>query len=137
TSRPKGKSIRTAILKHCNPNGIPMMVKHKTSPAVMYSNAVAKPPNNNQIILPIKFMCYAYLGFMVGLNLGLGAGLSSCCAEGVFGFIVGRNAGFVDDGSDLCTGSLDASSNVVIADFTCLTSCGFWNTGRRVSGVNL
>lgn len=32
TLRPNGHSTNSASLKHCNPQGIPMMVIHKTTP---------------------------------------------------------------------------------------------------------
>lgn len=53
---PNGNSVKNPILKHCNPNGIPIMVMQKTNPITKYPNAEKKPPHTSQIKLPITFM---------------------------------------------------------------------------------
>ena len=53
---PNGKSSSIPILKHCMPNGIPIMVTQKTNPIIKYPNAEKKPPQTSQIKLPIAFM---------------------------------------------------------------------------------
>ena len=56
TLLPNGHKINVANLKHCKPNGIPMIVKHKINPPHKYAKAEINPPKTNQIILPIKFI---------------------------------------------------------------------------------
>jgi hypothetical protein len=53
---PKGASPTTANLKHCIPNGMPTMVRHKIKPPMIYSKKMNKPPNIIQIMLPKKFI---------------------------------------------------------------------------------
>jgi len=58
---PKGARPTKANLKHCIPNGIPTMVKHKISPPIIYSKNINIPPKMIQIILPSKFiLCFYY-----------------------------------------------------------------------------
>ena len=53
---PNGKSDSFAILKHCLPNGIPIMVMHQIMPRKNQDNAEKKPVNKNQRLLPIVFI---------------------------------------------------------------------------------
>lgn len=53
---PKGQNIRMASLKHCRPNGMPIMVQHNATPPTTYPIAEIKPPNMSQIMLPMKFI---------------------------------------------------------------------------------
>ena len=57
---PNGARPTKANLKHCIPNGIPTMVKHKIRPPIIYSKNINIPPKMIQIILPIKFMLCFY-----------------------------------------------------------------------------
>lgn len=50
---PNGVKLKTPTLKHCKPNGIPMIVKHNNNPPKRYSKKINSPPNNIQNILPI------------------------------------------------------------------------------------
>ena len=52
TSLPKGANCKLAILKHCNPTGIPTIVKHQSNPANNQPNALKNPPNIIHIIFP-------------------------------------------------------------------------------------
>lgn len=56
TFLPKGHSTKPAILKHCSPNGIPIIVKHITSPPTKYPIAESNPPKISQMRLPKKFI---------------------------------------------------------------------------------
>lgn len=58
---PNGKSSSIPILKHCMPNGMPIMVIQKTKPVIKYPNAEKKPPQISQIKLPIAFICTFFL----------------------------------------------------------------------------
>jgi hypothetical protein len=49
---PNGVKLKAPILKHCKPNGIPITVKHRIKPPMMYSNKIKRPPNSIQNILP-------------------------------------------------------------------------------------
>ena len=53
---PNGKSSSIPILKHCMPNGMPIIVTQKTKPVIKYPNAARKPPQISHIKLPIAFM---------------------------------------------------------------------------------
>jgi hypothetical protein len=55
TSRPKGQITNPAILKHCNPKGMPIMVMHSAKPPVKYPRAEINPPKKNHIRFPIVF----------------------------------------------------------------------------------
>lgn len=52
TSFPKGKKESPAILKHCIPTGIPMMVMHHSTPAAPQQSPCQNPPQRNQIAFP-------------------------------------------------------------------------------------
>ena len=54
--KPKGASDATPILKHCNPNGIPIIVIHSSNPLITYSKKIMKPPKIIQRRFPIKFL---------------------------------------------------------------------------------
>jgi hypothetical protein len=45
-----------AILKHCFPNGIPIIVKHKSTPKKMNAKQDQNPERINQITLAIVFI---------------------------------------------------------------------------------
>ena len=53
---PKGARPTIANLKHCIPNGIPIMVRHKNKPPMIYPKKMNSPPKIIQIILPNKFI---------------------------------------------------------------------------------
>jgi hypothetical protein len=53
TSLSNGSRLNEAILKHCLPNGIPMMVRHSTNPTNHHNKAEKKPPSTNQTIFLI------------------------------------------------------------------------------------
>lgn len=53
---PKGASPTIANLKHCMPNGIPIMVRHSIKPPKIYPKKMNIPPKMIQMILPNKFM---------------------------------------------------------------------------------
>jgi hypothetical protein len=53
---PKGASATNAHLKHCSPNGIPTMVRHKIKPPIRYSRNTNIPPKIIQMMLPIRFI---------------------------------------------------------------------------------
>lgn len=55
-SFPNGEIAIADSLNTCIPNGIPMIVQHKRSPASKYSMAINIPPNINQIKFPAKFI---------------------------------------------------------------------------------
>ena len=55
---PKGASPTNANLKHCKPKGIPIIVKQRIKPPIMYSKNINMPPKTIQIILPIKFIYF-------------------------------------------------------------------------------
>jgi hypothetical protein len=59
---PKGARPTKANLKHCIPNGIPTMVRHRIRPPIIYSKKINIPPKMIQMILPIKFMLRFLLG---------------------------------------------------------------------------
>src|SRR5690349_9571917 len=61
---PKGHSTTAANLKHCKPQGIPMMEMHNTNPPIMYPMAAARPPNSSQMILPSKLMMPVFYVFL-------------------------------------------------------------------------
>ena len=47
---PKGAKDNFAILKNCNPNGIPIIVIHHIHPIRRFPNAIGIPKNINHII---------------------------------------------------------------------------------------
>ena len=49
---PNGLRQNLAILKHCNPKGIPMIVTHHKHPTPNHERAKANPPNIIQVIAP-------------------------------------------------------------------------------------
>ena len=49
---PNGKKHRVAILKHCFPTGIPIMVNDHSTPAAHQDSPIAAPPNRNQMMFP-------------------------------------------------------------------------------------
>ena len=51
-SFPNGKKDNRAILKHCNPTGIPTMVIHHKTPTRSQDRPCHNPPKINQIIFP-------------------------------------------------------------------------------------
>ena len=51
TDAPNGISASLANLKHCFPNGIPMMVMHRTSPTIAVVTASSIPPKMSHRIL--------------------------------------------------------------------------------------
>lgn len=53
---PKGAKPTIANLKHCIPNGMPTIVKHKTNPPKIYWKKINIPPKIIQMMLPIKLM---------------------------------------------------------------------------------
>jgi hypothetical protein len=53
---PNGANPTIANLKHCSPKGMPMMVRQRIKPPIIYSKKINIPPKMIQIILPIKFM---------------------------------------------------------------------------------
>ena len=53
---PKGAKPTIANLKHCMPNGMPTIVKHKTNPPKIYWKKINIPPKIIQIMLLIKLM---------------------------------------------------------------------------------
>jgi len=52
TYLPNGKKHREAILKHCFPAGIPMMVIDHNIPATHHEIPINAPPKRNHMILP-------------------------------------------------------------------------------------
>jgi hypothetical protein len=52
---PNGQSTRLPILKHCNPQGIPIIVIQSMRPPMKYPKAAKKPPKTNHMIFPGKF----------------------------------------------------------------------------------
>ena len=48
---PKGARDNFAILKNCNPNGIPTIVIHQMQPNKRFSNAIGIPKKINHITL--------------------------------------------------------------------------------------
>ena len=58
TSLPKGKKLKRPSLKHCNPTGIPIIVKHHNRPTRYQIMPAKIPPNKNQIILPIMLIAH-------------------------------------------------------------------------------
>jgi hypothetical protein len=52
---PKGHTTNPAILKHCRPNGMPIMVKHSSKPPSIYPRAETNPPKMNHMMFPIVF----------------------------------------------------------------------------------
>lgn len=55
---PNGAKPTIANLKHCMPNGMPTMVKHKTNPPKIYWKKINMPPKIIQMILPIKLIYF-------------------------------------------------------------------------------
>ena len=53
---PKGARPTIANLKHCSPKGIPIMVRQRIKPPMMYSIKMKNPPKIIQIILPKRFI---------------------------------------------------------------------------------
>ena len=53
---PKGQSTKLPTLKHCNPQGIPTIVMHKTRPPIKYPRAASSPPKRSHTKFPSKFM---------------------------------------------------------------------------------
>ena len=56
TFLPNGESSNKPILKHCMPNGTPIMLMQKTKPTTKYPSAVKNPPQISQIKFPSKFI---------------------------------------------------------------------------------
>jgi transcriptional regulator CtsR len=54
-----GKNDMDANLKHCFPQGIPMIVMQQTSPANHQDSPLRNPPNMNQRILPNVLIVFA------------------------------------------------------------------------------
>lgn len=61
TSRPKGSRVNEAILKHCNPKGIPTTVIQHSSPAKNHMMELINPPNINQNKFPNKLIFFTLL----------------------------------------------------------------------------
>ena len=57
-SRPKGQRTKPAILKHCTPNGMPMIVMQSKRPTMNHKSDRITPPNTIQSRLPIIFMIF-------------------------------------------------------------------------------
>ena len=55
-SLPKGDSTRPAILKHCTPKGIPMIVTQHRRPASAHIMPKTRPPSSSQKIFPSTFI---------------------------------------------------------------------------------
>jgi len=53
TCLPKGHNASPASLKACSPMGMPIIVIQQITPAITQPRAIIKPPNINQIKLPI------------------------------------------------------------------------------------
>ena len=53
---PNGAKPTIANLKHWIPNGIPMIVRQRINPPIMYSKKIKIPPKIIQMILPKKFI---------------------------------------------------------------------------------
>jgi len=51
---PKGISASFAILKHCNPKGIPIIVQHRSKPFKAAARAMGIPQKSSQIIFAIN-----------------------------------------------------------------------------------
>ena len=60
TVEPKGQKDNLANLKHCKPNGIPMMVMHHMIPRKKYIKPVHKPVNKSHKMFPINFIPYSF-----------------------------------------------------------------------------
>ena len=58
---PNGASPTIANLKHWSPKGIPIMVRQRISPPMMYSKKINIPPKIIHIILPKKFIVCAFV----------------------------------------------------------------------------
>jgi hypothetical protein len=56
TDFPNGARVAIPILKHCIPQGMPMMVRQSTNPPQMYPRQASKPPKIIQITFPIRLM---------------------------------------------------------------------------------
>jgi len=65
TSCPNGIRANIPILKHCSPNGIPMMVRQRAKPAVKYSSATNTPPKMNQTILPKQLIYKSFINQII------------------------------------------------------------------------
>ena len=65
---PKGSSARIAILNTCTPKGMPMMVRHSTSPALKYPRAISSPPNTIQMIFPSSFSISVMIKIIRSMN---------------------------------------------------------------------
>src|SRR5262245_29331837 len=53
TSRPKGVSETGMSLKFASPSGIPMMVRHISTPVMRWPSASHQPASTNQMMLPM------------------------------------------------------------------------------------
>ena len=53
---PNGQIASTPSFMLCNPNGIPTIVIIRISPAMKYSMAICKPPNNIHMMFPNVFI---------------------------------------------------------------------------------
>ena len=56
TLEPNGQMASTPSFMLCKPNGMPMMVIIRTSPAMKYSMAVCSPPKISQMMFPNIFI---------------------------------------------------------------------------------
>jgi hypothetical protein len=65
TVEPKGHADKRAILKHCFPNGIPMIVMHRIRPSKNQESAAARPVKINQRMLPINFIAEVLLFHLI------------------------------------------------------------------------
>lgn len=52
TSFPNGKKANAANLKHCFPIGIPIIVIHQRTPAIVHPSPIQSPPNKNHNRFP-------------------------------------------------------------------------------------
>lgn len=62
---PKGAKPTMANLKHCIPNGMPTMVKHKTNPPKIYWKKINIPPKIIQMMLPKKLMFLRVADYLI------------------------------------------------------------------------
>ena len=62
---PNGTSISPASLKHCRPNGIPIMVTHKISPITAQWRADINPPKISHIKFPKSLITGMFLPYVV------------------------------------------------------------------------
>ena len=64
TSLPKGQNRSLANLKHCTPQGMPIMVMHQSSPASTQPRPSQSPANINHNALPTKRICVTVLSYI-------------------------------------------------------------------------